>query len=133
MSRRRSIEVPGLAHGTNPTPAASRVGPLVMTGAIQGWDRETKQIPVDLAEEVGLAFENLRVVLEAAGATFDDVVHINVFAATVDVRSHLNESWLLYFQDDSSRPARHLVRLDLPAGMRIQLEATAYVLEESIA
>jgi len=128
---RRSFQVVGLDHGTNPTPVASRVGPLVATAAIQGWDRETKQLPADLGEEVTLAFENLRVALEAAGAGLDDVVHINVFAASGAVRPHLNAAWSRHFPDELSRPARHLVQLDLPAGMRIQLEATAYVTEDT--
>jgi enamine deaminase RidA (YjgF/YER057c/UK114 family) len=90
---RLSAVVAGLEHGANPTPTASRVGPLVMTAAVQGWDRSTKTLPDELSREVELSFENLAAALDAVGAGMEDVVHINVFAATGEVRPFLNEEW----------------------------------------
>ncbi|MEV4381071.1 RidA family protein [Streptosporangium sp. NPDC049644] len=126
--RRRSVVVPGLEHGTNPIPAASRVGPLLATGGVRGVDRVTGELPADVPGQVRHAFANLRAVLEAGGATTGDVVHVTVFAAA-DVRVAVNEEWVAMFPDPASRPARHLIRHDLPGGMLVQLEATAYVTE----
>ncbi|MFC4899705.1 RidA family protein [Streptosporangium amethystogenes subsp. fukuiense] len=126
--RRRSVVVPGLEHGTNPIPAASRVGPLLATGGVRGVDRVTGELPADVPGQVRYAFANLRAVLEAGGATTGDVVHVTVFAAA-DVRVAVNEEWVAMFPDPASRPARHLIRHDLPGGMLVQLEATAYVTE----
>ena len=123
---RRSFAVPGLAHGTNPTPTVTRVGPLVATSAIPGWDRSTQQLPPDLGTEVAYAFDNLAVSLTAAGASLEDVAHVDVFAASSDVRAHLNEVWVEHFPDAGSRPTRHLIVMDLPAGLRLQVEATAW-------
>lgn len=119
--------VPGLEHGSNPTPSASRRGPLIATGAVQGWDRATRELPAELAEEIDFAFENLGAVLVASGAGFGDVVQVDVFAGVDGVRPLLNTAWVRWFPDESSRPARHLIRHELPAGMRIQLKALAYV------
>ena len=36
MSRRRSIDIPGLSHGPNPIPQASVVGNLLVSGGVMG-------------------------------------------------------------------------------------------------
>ncbi|MFH5824630.1 RidA family protein [Georgenia sp. AZ-5] len=124
-----AIYVSGLEHGTNPIPAAARRGPLLMTGAVRGVDRAAGALPQDAAEEVRLAFDNLRAVLEAGGGTLDDVVHINVFLGADGIRPLVNESWVTAYPEEAVRPARHVIRQDLPAGMKVQLEATAYIAE----
>ena len=127
--RRRSIVVPGLEHGSNPIPAASRRGPLLATGGVRGVDRESGVLPADAGEQVRHAFANLRAVVEAGGGTVEDVVHVTVFAAA-DVRAAVNEEWVRMFPDAGSRPARHLLRQELPDGMLVQLEALAFVMED---
>jgi enamine deaminase RidA (YjgF/YER057c/UK114 family) len=70
---RRSIEVEGFSHGAQPIPAASRVGPLVMTGGVYGLDPATGKIPDDVAEQARLMFMNLERILAAAGGTLGDI------------------------------------------------------------
>lgn len=124
---RRSIVVPGLGHGGNPIPAASRRGPLLVTGGVRGVDPATGELSGDAGEQVRRAFANLRTVVEAGGGTVDDIVHITVFAAVDGLRPALNKEWITMFPDEASRPARHLLRHDLPGGMLVQLEALAFV------
>lgn len=130
---RRSVLVDGLGHGTNPVPAACRVGPVLATGAVRGVDRASGRLPEDSAREVALAFENLAAVLAAGGASPADVVHVNVFLSDGALRPEVNASWVEMFPDEASRPARHLTLHDLPAGMRVQVEALAYVEPEEVA
>jgi enamine deaminase RidA (YjgF/YER057c/UK114 family) len=68
-----------------------RVGPWVTTSAIPGFDIEKRGFPEDYPSQVREAFENLKRVLEAAGATMNEVVEISTqqldmdqFNATVD-------------------------------------------------
>ncbi|MDB5027621.1 MAG: RidA family protein [Candidatus Eremiobacteraeota bacterium] len=125
---RRSIEVDGFGHGANPIPAASRVGNVVMTGGISGADPATGVIPEDRQLQVAHAFENLRRILEAAGAGPDDVVKVSVTVRAFDLRPWINEQWLAMFPDEHSRPARHVSRYDHFSGeMAIQLEAYAVI------
>jgi enamine deaminase RidA (YjgF/YER057c/UK114 family) len=56
---------------------AVRVGPWVTTSAIPGFDIEKRGFPEDYASQVREAFENLRLVLEAAGASLDEVVELS--------------------------------------------------------
>lgn len=126
---RASIEVPGLEHGANPIPAASRVGPLLATGAVRGVDRDTGQLPKDAAREVDLAFDNLESLVRAGGARPEHIVHVDVFLGARHLRAHVNEAWIRLFPDPASRPARHVIHHELPGGMRVQLEALAFVTE----
>ncbi|MCD4526628.1 RidA family protein [Nocardioides sp. cx-173] len=121
---RRSVEVPGLGHGGQPIPMASVVNGIVMTGGISGKDPATGTIPEDPAAEVAQAFANLRAVLDAAGASPDEVAKVTVFVADRDIRGHVNPHWLELFPDPESRPARHTLEANL-TGMRLQLECLA--------
>ena len=121
---RRSIEVPGLGHGNQPIPLAAVVGGLLVTGGISGRDPATGELPQDPAAEVAQAFANLRSVLDAAGASPDDIAKVTVFVKDRDIRAHLNPVWLEMFPDPRSRPARHTLETNL-TGMRLQLECLA--------
>ncbi|MGF7234276.1 MAG: RidA family protein [Frankia sp.] len=112
----------------NPIPAGSRLGPLLVTGAVRGVDRDTGVLPGHVSEQTRHAFANLRAVIEAGGGSVDAIVRVTVFADPgIDVRPAVNEQWIEMFPEELSRPARHLVRHELPGGMLIQLEALAYV------
>ena len=124
---RRSIDVPGLGHGTNPIPAASRVGPFIATGGIRGVDVATGQMPATLGDQVDHMFGNLKRVLGAAGATLDAVIKITLWTRTADSRPAINAGWLKHFPDPASRPARHLQVHDLGHGMLVQCEALAVI------
>ena len=123
---RRNIEVPGMGHGDQPIPVATVVGGLLVTGGISGRDPKTGQLPEDPAAEVAQAFANLQAVLDAAGASADDVAKVTVFVKDRDIRAHINPVWVQMFSDPDSRPARHTLETNL-AGMRLQLECLAVI------
>ncbi len=127
MSDRKSIEVEGYSHGNLPIPAASRVGPLVMTGGIHGLDPETGKLPDDLAEQARLMFWNLERIMKAAGAGLDRIVRMTVYVKVPEARAAVNAEWVQAFPDPASCPARHtLVNESLPSNMLVQCDATAY-------
>lgn len=127
MSPRRSIEVEGFSHGAQPIPAASRVGPLVMTGGVYGLDPATGAIPDDVEAQARLMFSNLARILEAAGVGLDRVARMTIFVKVPEARGAVNAEWLKAFPDPGSRPARHtLINEALPANMLVQCDATAF-------
>jgi 2-iminobutanoate/2-iminopropanoate deaminase len=147
-SGRRSVTPPGLAHGANPIPAACRRGPLVATGAIRGVDVATGQVPETLADQVHLAFANLRTILTAAGADTSDVVKVTIYLSPepdappaptpgpaalqgANRKDSINIAWLEMFPEEDSRPARHVQQRPLPGGLLVQVDALAYVDERS--
>ncbi len=131
MSRRRSIEVDGLSHGTNPVPAAAVVRGLLCTGGISGVDRRTGRFPDDPQAEVRAMFDNLGAVLEEAKGTFDDVVRVDVTLREPGLRDLLNDEWLRCFPDPGARPARKVTVGDLPAGMAIQCQSIAVLADDA--
>jgi 2-iminobutanoate/2-iminopropanoate deaminase len=127
MSKRRSIEVPGLEH-THPIPNASRVGPLLISGGIYGKDPATGQLAGDAPGQCKLMFENVRRVLQAGGATPEHIVKMNVWMKNKDDRVHLNPEWLAMFPDSHSRPSRHtFLDTDQPYGALVSCEVIAFV------
>jgi len=60
-------------------------GRLIYTSGEQGRDREG-HFPADIAGQSVQAFENIKAALAAVGATFDNVVKLNVYM--LDLRKH---------------------------------------------
>ena len=58
---------------------AVRVGPWITVSAVPGFDIEKRGFPEAYADQVAMAFANLKIVLEAAGATMNDVVEITTY------------------------------------------------------
>ncbi|MFI9388044.1 RidA family protein [Kutzneria sp. NPDC052558] len=122
---RRSIEVPGLHHGSLPIPQACVVGDLLVSGGISPLDPATGGVPDDAEAQVALAFANACRVLDAAGGRPADVVKVTVFVRDKGIRPAIDKCWLELFPDEHSRPARHTLRTDLAEPLQIQLEITA--------
>jgi enamine deaminase RidA (YjgF/YER057c/UK114 family) len=59
-------------------------GKLVFVSGQVAWDSQGKPVPGDLAEQTRLTYENLKLALAAAGATFDDVVKFTVYVKDLD-------------------------------------------------
>jgi enamine deaminase RidA (YjgF/YER057c/UK114 family) len=60
-------------------PHAKRVGDFLFLSGIGPRKRGTKEIPADFESQVLAVFENVRLVLEDAGARWDDIVDVTVF------------------------------------------------------
>lgn len=124
---RRSIEVPGLHHGKAPIPAASLVGPLLMSSGINGLDAESGAVPESAAEQAALIFANIKKILTAAGGTPADIAKCTFFVRDRAARAFIDPHWLQMFPDEASRPARHTLQYDLQDPLQIQGELVAYL------
>lgn len=108
---------------------AARVGDVLYCSGVLG-TRADGSLPADLAEEVGLAFDNLAHVLAAAGASLEHVVdlltfHLDLpgevptFMAVRDRR--LGEPWPAWTAIGAAQ-----VGGGLP-GVRLEMKATAHL------
>ncbi|MFX1675093.1 RidA family protein [Paraburkholderia sp. A2WS-5] len=122
----QSIDVPGLAHKV-PIPVGSRIGNVLCSSAIAGKDPATGKLAETPAEQVRLAFENVRRFLAAGGAALDHVVKLAVYVKDDSVREYIDAQWLALWPDAAHRPARHVTVYDLQHGMVIQLETLAVI------
>ena len=92
------------------------------------------QIPIDpstgrvvsgtIAEETERIMDNLRAVLEASGASFENVVKTTVYLTNMADFAAFNEVYARHFSKDP--PARTTVAVAaLPLGVRLEVEAIA--------
>jgi enamine deaminase RidA (YjgF/YER057c/UK114 family) len=127
MSKRISIEVPGLEH-VNPIPNASRVGPFLVSGGIFGKDPGTGKVPDGVEAQCEQMFANVRKVLEAGGAAPEDVIKLSVWLKDIADRPVMNKYWLQMFPDPQSRPARHTFPTpDLRVPLLVECEIMAVI------
>ena len=113
MAKRKSINYPGFKH-ENPIPNASRIGNILMSSIISGRDPTTAAMPPEAEAQVANIFKQIRLCVEAAGGTVEDIIKINFWVRDPAVgRKMLNGPWTEMFPDAASRPARHT--LTLPA------------------
>ncbi|MEA2639093.1 MAG: 2-iminobutanoate/2-iminopropanoate deaminase [Chloroflexota bacterium] len=109
MTQRRTvIKVPGLSHRT-PISLGAKVGNIVHSAPIYGTDVERQLLPADPAEQAAHMFKNVRLFMDAAGGTIDDIVHIQLFLKDFKYRDAVDVEWLKMFPDEENRPSRHAV------------------------
>ena len=88
--------------------------------------RDGRLVPEGTAGQLRQALENLRVLLEAEGASLADVVKTTVFLLHMRDYAEMNEAYLEAFGDH--RPARSCVAVvELPVGALVEVEAWAWV------
>lgn len=122
--RRQVIEVAGLEHKT-PIPTGVRLGNLIFTSALTGRNIETGRYPESVEEQASRAFAKLRMFLDEAGATTEDIAHVRVYMNSLADRPALNKEWLAMFPSADNRPTRHVVVSDIAQFdplLRMQLE-----------
>ena len=78
----------------------------------------------DIGAQTHRVFANLRAILEAAGATFDNVVRTTVYLADMNDFAKVNEIYATYFS--SPAPARATVQAArLPRDSRVEIDLIA--------
>lgn len=121
---------------TSGAPAA--IGPYSQAIVHNGIAYLSGQIPLDpatgqiveggIVEQTTRVLDNLRAVLEEAGASLDSVLKTTVFLADMGEFAAMNEVYGRYFA--TNPPARATVEAArLPRDVRVEIECTAAVLE----
>jgi len=86
-------------------------------------DPTTGTAPAEFRDRVARCIENVKAVVEEAGATLADVVRVGVFLADMGKFKEFNEVYGSYFRDPF--PARTTVQAVLPAGTDVEIDAVA--------
>lgn len=82
----------------------------------------------DIYGQTRAALDNMRTVLEAAGASLSDVVRVLAFLAPGVDRQRFNEAYREYFSEDGA-PVRTTVHAELAPSLLVELEAIAVLPE----
>lgn len=103
-----------------------RVGKVVFTSGQLPADPETGLLASGAAEQTRRSLQNVRAVLEAAGAEMEDVVKVTVFLKDMGDFSAMNAVYAEFFP--SEYPARSAVEVArLPKDALVEIEAVAVV------
>ena len=116
--------------------APQAIGPYSQAVKHHGLVFCSGQIPLDpatgqvvaggIAEQTARVLENLKAVLEAAGAGFDSVLKTTVFLKDLTEFAAMNEVYAKYF--GAGAPARSTVEVArLPRDVKVEIEAIAFV------
>ncbi len=89
--------------------AGVRAGGFLFFSAIRGNNPTTREWSDDPSEQARQALENLRLLLEANGATLDHVVKVTLYLQDLAYRTAFHEVWMEYFPEHP--PARIAVQV----------------------
>ncbi len=79
-----------------------------------------------IEKEAELSMENIRIILEEAGSSLDNILQVTVYLLDMGEYNRFNEVYKRYFQGDL--PARTCVQAArLPFGIRVEIDAVAYI------
>jgi 2-iminobutanoate/2-iminopropanoate deaminase len=125
--KRTQLEIPGLAH-RDPLPMGVKAGPFVFSSVISPQDPKTGQNATGGAlAQIKQGFENVRLLMEQAGGTVDDVNHLWVFMKNFDHQPAMVDEWVRVYPNEGERPARKTVQYELGVNTEIQIQATGYI------
>jgi 2-iminobutanoate/2-iminopropanoate deaminase len=125
---RRAVSSPSAPAAIGPYSQAIRAGSLLFLSGQIPLDPATGQlVEGDIAAQTHRVFKNLQAILEAADATFDNVVRTTVYVADMNDFAAVNEVYGTYFS--SPAPARATVQAArLPKDARVEIDAIAVLL-----
>jgi 2-iminobutanoate/2-iminopropanoate deaminase len=106
---------------------AVKAGPFVFVSGTVGLDPSTGSMAGGtIQEQTRQALTNCQVILQAGGASLDDVVEVGILLTNPADFAGLNEEWARWFPSDP--PARYGVKLgvDVP-GLLVSIRMTAYI------
>ena len=104
-----------------------RAGSHIYVSGTTGTDVSTGQLVGDtIHSQTRQALANCEAILQAGGASLDDVVEVGVLLTNPDDFAGMNEEYARWFPVDP--PARYAARLGAePPGLLVSIRMTAYV------
>lgn len=79
-----------------------------------------------IEKEARLALENIKIIMESAGSSLDNILQVNVYLTDIREYARFNEVYRDYFNDPM--PARTCVEVkQLPFGLRIEIDTVGYI------
>jgi len=122
-----------MRQAVTPAAAAPAIGPYSPALRVGSWLFLSGQIPLDAAgtvveggirEQATQVLENMRGLLDAAGAGFSSVVKTTIYLADMTDFAAVNEIYATYFA--APYPARATVQVArLPRDVRVEIDAIA--------
>ncbi len=119
-----AIHPEGTKIPTVPLTHGIRKGNILQVAGQVAFDPSTNEIVGDtVTEQTRQVMQNVRRVLEAGGATLEDVVMCRVYLTDTAHFGEMNDAYREFFEE--SFPARTTVYVGLPEGLLVEIDALA--------
>lgn len=119
-----AITLPGDKRPAIPLSHGVRKGNILQVAGQVPLDPATGElVGTTVAEQTTQCLANIRAVLAAGGASFDDVVMVRVYLTDAGHFDELNETYRAVLAEPY--PARTTVYVGLPAGILVEIDALA--------
>jgi 2-iminobutanoate/2-iminopropanoate deaminase len=119
------IFTPHAPEAIGPYSQAIKVGNMVFTSGQIALTPSGEFLDADVKTQTKQVCENLKAVLEEAGAKIEDVVKTTIFLDDINNFAAVNEVYGEYF---SHKPARSTVAVkELPKGAKVEIECIAVI------
>lgn len=132
MPKREEIRIAALGEPVSHYTEAVRFGDLLYVSGIVAMDPDGNVVGVgDAAAQTRRIFDNMKLILDAVGAGFEDVLKVNVYLRSIEDRPVINPIREEVFGD--ARPASTLVevaKLILP-DLLVEIEAVVGIPDAS--
>lgn len=133
MSSKTRISTPHAPAPAHTFSQGVRKGPFVQVSGQGPVDPSTSEylFPGDVAAQTTRTLENVKAIVEASGATFDDVVMLRVYLTSRDDFAAMNEAYGAFVTAHTPSgvlPSRTTVMTGLPrAEMLVEIDALAVI------
>ncbi len=123
MDKRREYRVAGLNEPISHYTDAVRFGDTLYISGLAPLDARSNLVGEDAAAQTEQIMRNMALVLEAADATFADVLKVTVYLTDIRDRATINPVRQRHFGE--TRPASTLIEVSALAipGMKVEIEA----------
>lgn len=121
---KRKVETTGAPKATGPFSQAVINGNMVFTSGQVYLTPDGKLLEGTIEEQIHQVMKNLKAILEAGGAGFDDVVKTTIYVTDMANYGKINEVYGSYFS--KLYPARETVCVkELPLGAKLEISMVA--------
>ena len=108
-------------------PLGIRVNDTIYAAGLAGVDLNTGELPPDVDAQMRLILEQLKTLVEGAGASLDNVARCAAYVTTAQDRASVEALWTIQFPNEQDKPAFKIMATDLPAGQLVRLDVLALV------
>jgi len=125
MPRKQIVQAELAAANPNLSPA-TRFGNLVFVAGQTGRHPKTGEVGRDIREQTRNVLERIKVILEAAGTSLDNVLTVTAYLTKREDLAAYNEEYAKYFS--ANKPARTTVEVMLNAPeLLVEITVTACI------
>jgi 2-iminobutanoate/2-iminopropanoate deaminase len=124
---REAVSTPAAPKAVGPYSQGIKAGDFLFVAGEAGVDPATgKLVEGGVAAQTRQALQNIRAIVEAAGASLERVVRCGVFLADIADFQAMNAVYAEFFPADKAPPARTTIQAArLPMGALVEIDAVA--------